>query len=125
VSSGQSAHGRGLPLWRQLADQLATEIRSGARTPGSKLPSVVELQETRGISQSTTMRAYRELANQGLLVAVSGSGSYVADPIPPVARPVPEVLSEHEARLTKLERLVEELRNRVTASDPNEVGETS
>jgi GntR family transcriptional regulator len=68
-------------LWRRLADQLAADIRSGARAPGSKLPSVAE-QEAAGLSQSTTMRAYRELAQQGLAVAVSGSGTYVADPLP-------------------------------------------
>jgi DNA-binding GntR family transcriptional regulator len=101
VMSAGSVHGRGVPLWRQLADQIADEIRTGARAPGSKLPSVVEMQETRNLSQSTTMRAYRELAAHGLAVAVAGSGTYVADPLPDQA---PEVsLEELAARLRRVE----------------------
>jgi DNA-binding GntR family transcriptional regulator len=70
-------------------------------------------------------RAYRELADQGLLVAVPGSGSYVADPVPPPLRPIPEVLADHEARLAELELLVKQLRNEITSSDSDEVGKTS
>jgi DNA-binding GntR family transcriptional regulator len=91
----------GVPRWRQLADQLAGEIRSGARPPGSKLPSVAE-HTAAGISQTTTMRAYRELSSQGLTVTVQGSGTYVIDPLPsPVERP--SSLADLEARIKRLE----------------------
>jgi GntR family transcriptional regulator len=99
--SVRSAQRRDVPLWRKLADDLASEIRTGVRSPGSKLPSVAELQETTGLSQSTTMRAYRELASQGLTVSVAGSGTYVADPLPPPRESV--TLEELVARVHALE----------------------
>lgn len=90
----------GAPRWRQLTDQLAAEIRSGIRPPGSKLPSVAE-QEAAGYSQTTTMRAYRELAARGLAVTVQGSGTYVPDPLSDLdGQPS---LAELEARIRKLE----------------------
>lgn len=90
----------GAPRWRQVADQLAAEIHSGVRPPGSKLPSVAE-QETAGVSQTTTMRAYRELAVRGLAITVQGSGTYVPDPLPaPTDQPS---LQDHEARIKRLE----------------------
>lgn len=99
---------KGLPLWRQLVDDLTAEIRSGSRAPGSKLPSVAELQETQGLSQSTTMRAYRELATQGLVVSVAGSGTYVADPLPvPVETITMEELTQRVQALEEWRRRVE------------------
>jgi DNA-binding GntR family transcriptional regulator len=109
------------PLWRQLADDLIREIRSGQRAPGSQLPSYVDLSGA-GYSQATVARAYRELADQGLLVAVPGSGSYVADPVPPPIRPVPDVLADHEARIAELEILVHRL---LAKSGSDQAGETS
>lgn len=106
--SVESVRRHGLPLWRQLVEDLTAEIRSGSRPPGSKLPSVMELQETRGLSQSTTMRAYRELAAQGLAVSVTGSGTYVADPLPTPQEPLAlESLAERVRALEEWRRRVE------------------
>src|SRR5512141_504856 len=88
------------PMWRRLADDLAHEIRSGQREPGSRLPSYVELAE-KGYAQSTVTRAYQELTAQGLLVTVPGSGTFVVEKIPELARPIPEVLADHEARIAE------------------------
>lgn len=112
------------PMWRRLADDLAHEIRSGQREPGSRLPSYVELAE-KGYAQSTVTRAYQELTAQGLLVTVPGSGTFVVEKIPELARPIPEVLADHEARIAELELLVKQLRNESTSSGSDEVGKTS
>jgi DNA-binding GntR family transcriptional regulator len=90
----------GKPRWRQLKDQLTSEIRSGSRSPGSKLPSVAE-QTKAGYSATTTMRAYRELVAQGLAATVQGAGTYVADP--PPDSPGQPSLEELAARIDKLE----------------------
>lgn len=110
------------PLWRRLADDLTREIRSGQRAPGSQLPSYVDLAAT-GFSQATVARAYRELADQGLLVAVPGAGSYVADPVPPPIKSVPDVLADHEARIAELESQIRRLLAERT-SGPDQVSET-
>ena len=100
----------GGPLWRQLADRITEEIRSGHRPPGSKLPSVAE-HGAAGLSQTTSMRAYRELVAQGLAVAVPGSGTYVADPLPDEA--TPRDAADHERRIAALEAKVAELASRL------------
>lgn len=98
----------GAPRWRQLADQIAQEIRSGQRTPGSRLPSVAD-QDSAGFSQTTTLRAYRELVTQGLAVTVHGSGTYVADPVPNTQGTLS--LEDHETRIAELERRLARLEN--------------
>ena len=91
------------PLWRQLADAIEDDIRSGSREPGSKLPSVA-VHAAAGISQATSTRAYRELADRGLVYAVPGSGTFVTDPVPESGKPVPVRLDEHEERILALEK---------------------
>lgn len=67
------------PKWRQLADELAEEIRNGDRLPGSQLPQIRELVETTGWAYDTVRNAYRALEDEGLIVSRKGQGTYVAD----------------------------------------------
>lgn len=76
----------GLPRWRQIADRIEREIRTGARAPGSQLPSLTA-QQAAGYSQTTTLRAYQDLINRGLAVSIHGSGTFVADPLPALDPP--------------------------------------
>ena len=103
------------PLWRQLADRLTTEIRSGQREPGSKVPSYGELAEQR-LSQATVARAYRELIEQGLLVAVHGAGTFVANPVPPT--PTSETDASTSTRVAALEAEVAALKERLDRLAP-------
>lgn len=112
------------PQWRRLVDDLTREIRSGQRAPGTRLPSYAELAE-HGYAQSTVTRAYQEMTTQGLLVAVPGSGTYVADPVPPPIRPVPDMLADHEARIAQLEDQVRRLLADRAMSGSDQVGETT
>lgn len=104
------------PLWRRLVTDLEQEIRSGQRAPGSKLPSYVDL-AAEGYSQATVSRAYRELTDRGLLVAVPGAGSYVAESIPEPSPPLPDVIADHEARIAALEATVRMLLHRSSNTD--------
>ena len=71
------------PKYRELLDILATEIRSGARQPGEKLPSEAQLVKRFGTSRITVGRALRELQHLGLIDRVAGSGTFVraAEPL--------------------------------------------
>ena len=66
-----------IPIYQQIAEQFREEILSGKRTQGEYLPSIRGLAKELRISVITTMKAYDELARQGLVTAVQGKGYYV------------------------------------------------
>ncbi len=68
----------GVPFYKQIVDQLAEQIRSGALPAGSPLPSVRELSASLLVSLITTRRAYSDLENLGLVVLRQGQGTFVA-----------------------------------------------
>ncbi|BCV24882.1 GntR family transcriptional regulator [Gelria sp. Kuro-4] len=68
----------GLPLYSQLAELLREKIVEGELAPGEKLPSETQLAEMYGVSRITTKQALNELAAQGLIYRLQGSGSYVS-----------------------------------------------
>jgi DNA-binding transcriptional MocR family regulator len=85
---------------------LAREIQSGARPPGSRLPSQAQL-DAEGWSATTSAAAYRHLRQQGLVIA-SNRGAFVADPLPDGdPRPVEEQLADVRARLDELKQRVD------------------
>jgi GntR family transcriptional regulator len=65
------------PLFRQLADVLRAEIRSGKRPGGSQLPTESEFQARYGVSRTTARGALRLLETEGLVVTRRGHGSFV------------------------------------------------
>lgn len=67
----------GVPIYRQIADQLREEILGGKRKQGEYLPSIRGLAKELRISVITTMKAYEELEREGLVTAVQGKGYYV------------------------------------------------
>ena len=67
----------GVPIYKQIADQLKSDILSGKIKQGEYLPSIRGLAAELRISVITTMKAYEELAAEGLVTAVQGKGFYV------------------------------------------------
>ena len=67
----------GLPIYKQIAEQLKSDILSGKLREGDYLPSIRGLAQELRISVITTMKAYEELQAEGLVVAVQGKGFYV------------------------------------------------
>ncbi len=65
------------PLYRQLADQLAAQVESGALGPGERLPSVRQFSAQQRVSVSTALQAYGRLEDHGLIEARPKSGYYV------------------------------------------------
>ncbi len=72
------APGPAVPHWRRI--ELALRIRIGMLAPGDPLPSDAELCREFGVSRMTARNAMARLAADGLIVRVSGRGSYVAEP---------------------------------------------
>jgi len=68
--------------YEQVKTYIRSTIESGARQPGDRIPSELDLVATLGVSRMTVNRALRELANEGLLTRVSGVGTFVAEAKP-------------------------------------------
>ncbi|HEY4365679.1 MAG TPA: PLP-dependent aminotransferase family protein [Steroidobacteraceae bacterium] len=66
------------PLYKTIADELATLVRAGTLQVGDRVPSVRDLCRERGISPATAMRAYEELETAGLVETRRRSGYYVS-----------------------------------------------
>ena len=66
----------GVPVYRQLIDQVRSGIASGSLTAGDQLPTVRQLAVDLEINPNTVMRAYRELELGGLLETHQGTGTF-------------------------------------------------
>ena len=69
----------GVPVYRQLIDQVRTGIASGSLAAGDQLPTVRQLAVDLAINPNTVMRAYRELELGGLLETHQGTGTFISD----------------------------------------------
>jgi GntR family transcriptional regulator, phosphonate transport system regulatory protein len=69
----------GYSAWRLIAEELRGEIVSGARVPGSRLPSEGDLAERFGVHRNTVRQAVATLAAEHLVVSRRGSGNFVAE----------------------------------------------
>lgn len=65
------------PRWEQVAEIMRARIADGTYPPGSRVPSVLQLQAEFGISTSTGQKVHRALRADGLIRTQSGMGSYV------------------------------------------------
>ncbi len=67
-----------LPAYEQVKAFVKARINAGAWRPGDAVPSEAELQQQFGVSRMTVNRAVKELAVEGLVTRVQGSGTVVA-----------------------------------------------
>jgi GntR family transcriptional regulator len=68
----------GVPVYRQIIDQVRGGIASGALTVGDQLPTVRQLAVDLSINPNTVVRAYRELELGGLLETHQGTGTFIS-----------------------------------------------
>ncbi|MBP3488888.1 MAG: GntR family transcriptional regulator [Roseburia sp.] len=67
----------GVPIYQQISDQFKADILAGKLPQGEYLPSIRSLAKDLKISVITTMKAYEQLEEEGLVTAVQGKGFYV------------------------------------------------
>ncbi|MEP6652234.1 MAG: GntR family transcriptional regulator [Myxococcales bacterium] len=67
----------GLPVYRQIIDQVRRTIVAGDLRPGEKLPSIRELSALLQLNPLTVGKAYGELERSGLIEMRKGMGMYV------------------------------------------------
>src|SRR6202023_21505 len=69
----------GMPVYRQLIDQVRSGVASGSLTAGDQLPTVRQLAVDLAINPNTVMRAYRELELGGMIETHQGTGTFIAN----------------------------------------------
>jgi GntR family transcriptional regulator len=97
----------GVPVYRQIIDQVQAGLASGTLVRGDQLPTVRQVAVDLEINPNTVLRAYRELEIRGVLDTQQGTGTFVSE------RPgVPE---DDIERARKLEQLVGDVVSRAGA----------
>ena len=66
------------PLYRQIAEQMTRDIRTGTAPAGALVEKEVAMAARLGVSRPTTRQAFQELVDQGLLLRTRGVGTRVA-----------------------------------------------
>src|SRR6202521_1416729 len=120
----------GMPVYRQLIDQVRSGIASGSLSAGDQLPTVRQLAVDLAINPNTVMRAYRELELGGLLETHQGTGTFIANKkleknSPERDRQLGQMAGEFAARAGAagfiLEDLIDRLRHLVPSTQPNKL----
>src|SRR4051794_39535732 len=86
----------GVPIYRQIQDQVRFGIASRLLVPGEQLPTVRELAVKLEVNPNTVIKAYSELERAGIVSTEQGSGTFVAP------QPTPLPTDERRAKLEGL-----------------------
>jgi GntR family transcriptional regulator len=68
----------GVPVYRQIIDQVRGAIASSALNTGDQLPTVRQLAVDLSINPNTVVRAYKELELSGQLETHQGTGTFIS-----------------------------------------------
>ncbi len=68
----------GVPVYRQIIDQVMCGIAAGTLSGGAQLPTVRQVAVDLSINPNTVMRAYRELEIRGILETQQGTGTFIS-----------------------------------------------
>ena len=86
----------GVPVYRQIIDQVLGGIASGMLSGGDQLPTVRQVAVDLSINPNTVVRAYRELEIRGVIETQQGTGTFIAH------KKVKQDEVERQRRLTQI-----------------------
>ena len=69
----------GVPVYRQLIEQVENAVVSGRLRSGDRLPTIRALSVALKINPNTIAKAYNELEIRGILKTQVGSGTFIAE----------------------------------------------
>jgi GntR family transcriptional regulator len=90
----------GVPVYRQIIDQVQAGIATGTLNVGHQIPTVRQVAVDLAINPNTVMRAYRELEIRGVLDTQQGTGTFIA--------PQRQQIGDDDDRARRLDRLIDE-----------------
>jgi GntR family transcriptional regulator len=98
--------GSGVPLYRQIIDQVLLAVADGRLKPGIQLPTVRQLAVDLAVNLNTIAKSYREMEIRGIVETQQGTGTFVAS-----RKPEKRTAERRKA----LERLTEEFLAQATS----------
>lgn len=96
----------GVPVYRQLIDQILVAIAAGQLGAGDQLPTVRQLAVDLSINPNTVVRAYKELEIRGMLTTQQGTGTFIT---------TKKVKTDEAQRQKRLSQMLGEFVARVSA----------
>ena len=69
----------GVPIYRQIVNQVKYLVASGLLRPGEELPPIRTLALQLTVTPNTIVKAYDELETSGVIHKRRGAGTYVSD----------------------------------------------
>ena len=96
----------GVPIYRQIANQVKYLVATGRLTAGEQLPPMRALAEQLVVNPNTVARAYRELETVGVIASRQGSGVFVAANGSPLA-----LRERHKVLQERIDMLLAEASN--------------
>jgi len=76
----------GVPIYRQIVNQVKYLVASGLLRPGEELPPIRTLALQLKVTPNTIVKAYDELESSGVVHKRQGSGTFVSEARPQMAR---------------------------------------
>lgn len=102
----------GVPVYRQLMDQIKFHISSGLLSPGDELPSTRSLSGELGINPMTISKAYSYLERDGVVERHAGKPLRV------------RALDDEDARARRIDQLRDSLKTSVTVARQLDIDES-
>ena len=68
----------GVPVYRQIIDQVLGALAASALAAGEQLPTVRQVAVDLAINPNTVVRAYRELEIRGVIETQQGTGTFIS-----------------------------------------------
>ena len=97
----------GVPVYRQIIDQVMGGMAAGMLAAGDQLPTVRQVAVDLAINPNTVQRAYREMEIRGVLETQQGTGTFISQQ---------KVKRDDVERRRQLSQLVSEFVSRAGAS---------
>lgn len=72
-------HSSGVPIYRQIMEQIKYSIAKGSLAPGDRLPAIRQLSLDLKVNPNTVIKAYSELEHDQVIVTKRGMGTFVSD----------------------------------------------
>jgi len=69
----------GIPVYRQIMDQIKYHLAAGGLSGGDQLPSVRELAKTLSVNPTTVVKAYGELVHEAVIENRHGKGAFIRE----------------------------------------------